>query len=43
MKKKSKKKIEKGIFEGFSENFKDFVLLCVKETKEELLIQNNIR
>ncbi|MDF2931262.1 MAG: hypothetical protein K0R36_593 [Chryseobacterium sp.] len=43
MKTKAKKKIEKGIFEGFSKDFKDFVLLCVKETKEEISLQNNIR
>lgn len=43
MKKKLKKKIQKGIFAGFSKDFKDFVILCVKDTKQELSTQNNIR
>lgn len=40
MKTKTKKKIQEGIFAGFSEDFRDFVLLCVKDTKEEILLQN---
>ncbi|WP_262486683.1 hypothetical protein [Chryseobacterium aquaticum] len=40
MKKKTQKKIKKGIFAGFSKDFRDFVLLCVKDTTEELNLQN---
>jgi hypothetical protein len=43
MKKKAKKKIDKGIFAGFSTDFKDFVLLCVKEISEEIPTQNITR